>query len=464
MLTQLFVTQRARATLMLPTLCCFLLGAVISGPLADWRARAPRHALPRWRWRIVLWGRGMETAGLAGLALALALAPPTLGLVLPYAMVSAFMKTALRSTRIAFSVDLLERTSESGAHVDRSGRHSPSGADAEHLDERGRPLVQKIHLGTLTAGTALTLALAHLAALLVGGQVLAIVGQAVWWLFLADVITNVAFGVLVWRYCAPPVAADAAELEPRQQRARSSSPTGAGSVIARFFQSHAEGLQFLAAPAQQPLLALLAGSFLVEVITEAYDDGMIVKHVLGGSDDALRYAELGSSLVALVTSALLPMVLRRLASIGRIFCVTMSLDALCISSAGLIAAAREPAAIAPFMAVLALDQTLTRASTSLTEVAQNSLSSAGLRGRIAGTYALIVIVGDMASQGLAVAAEERWGIPGLLCRAGLLQLMLVVAIIAWSRRALWRFGLALPAAAASRAGGGARGAPIGADQ
>jgi hypothetical protein len=423
LMTNLFVTQRARATLMLPTLLCFLVGALISGPLADWAARSATLTLARWRWMVVLWGRGIETALLAGLALQLAFEPPTITSVLPYAMVSAFMKTALRSTRIAFSVDLLERSEPA---------RSLNGSCLD--DERGQPLRYKIHLGTFTAASTLLSTLASLVGLIIGGQVLTMVGGRLWLPFAGDVLSNLVFCFLLWRRCAPAPGLAAPGRAPHRAQV-------SASILGRFWRSHAEGLRFLAAPAQRPLLALLVGAWLVEIVNEAYDGKMITKHVLLGTDDAVRYAELGWTLVALVGSALLPVVLRRMASVGRIFLVTMSLDALCIAGAGVVAAERAPRAILPFVAVLSLDHSLTLASTALTDVAQNSVSSAALRGRIAGTYALIVIAGAMAAEALAVTAEERWGLPGLLLRAGVFQAAVVALLCAWGGRRLWRYGL-----------------------
>jgi hypothetical protein len=421
--TNLFVTQRARATLMLPMLSCFLVGALISGPLADWAARSPTSTLARWRWTVVLWGRGIETVLLAGLALQLAFEPPTITGVLPYAMVSAFMKTALRSTRIAFSVDLLEK-SEPARALDGSCLE----------DERGQPLRYKVHLGVFTAASSLLSTLATLVGLIIGGQVLTAVGGRLWLPFAGDVLSNLAFCFLLWRRCAPAEGVAAPGPAPLSVQVPA-------SILRRFWRSHAEGMRFLVAPTQRPLLALLGGAWLVEVVNEAYDGKMITKHVLLGTDDAVRYAELGWTLVALVGSALLPIVLRRMASVGRIFLVTMSLDALCIAGAGVVAAEQAPRAILPFVAVLSLDHSLTLASTALTDVAQNSISSAALRGRIAGTFALLVIVGAMVAEALAVTAEERWGLPGLLLRAGVFQGAVVGLLWGWGGRRLWRYGL-----------------------
>jgi hypothetical protein len=423
LMTTLFENQRARASLMVPALFCFLMGAIISGPLADWLSRAGPERLAHWRWKVVLWGRCIETALLAGLALGLAGGPPTIARVLPYFMVSAFMKTALRSTRIAFSIDLLERSQRT---LDEHGRPA--------RDERGLPLSFKAHLGTFTAASALISTLATLTGLLLGGQLLSALGGRIWVPFAADVLTNLVFVWLVWRRCTPaPVASTSLPPE--------SVPSAPRSAFTRFWQSHAEGLRFLRQPERRPLLGLLVGALLVEVITEAYDGKMITKHVLGGTDDAVRYAELGWTLVAVASSALLPLIFRRAASLGRIFFVTLSVDALCIAGAGWVAAQRGPHAIVPLVIVLSLDRTLTLASTSLVDVAQNSASSAAMRGRIAGSYALVVILGDIASQALAVSAEERWGTHGLLWCAGAFQAAVVALLAITGGRRLWRYGL-----------------------
>ncbi len=107
MMTNLATTQRARASLMLPTLLCFLISTLVSGPLADWSLRTMRGGLARWRWTVVLTGRAIETTLLGVIVVRLSMWPPTIATVLPYVMVTAFMKAALRPTRMAFSVDML---------------------------------------------------------------------------------------------------------------------------------------------------------------------------------------------------------------------------------------------------------------------------------------------------------------------------------------------------------------------
>jgi hypothetical protein len=152
--------------------------------------------------------------------------------------------------------------------------------------------------------------------------------------------------------------------------------------------------------------------------------------------------------VAILGAALLPLVVRRVASLGKIFLVTMLVDGLVIAAAGQVAGAAAATAVLPFAAILCLDQSLTLASTTLTEVAQNSVSSAAMRGRIAGTYAIFVIVGDMMSEGLATLAEARWGIPGLILRLGFVQVALMAILALVGGRRLWSFGLHVEAAKA----------------
>jgi hypothetical protein len=422
MKTNLVVTQQARAMLMLPTLVCFLLGTLVSGPLADWMARASAARLAEWRWKVVLAGRVVETGILGFLVFMLASGPPTIPRVLPYIMVSAFMKTGLRATRIAFSVDLLQEESTSR---DRHG--------AELSDERGAPLRYKTHLVTFSSVTSLLSTLAVLAGLLLGGVVMEKTGGRTWILFAFDVLTNLGFIAALYLGCRPRADQDSLEI--------ANLPAAPEGRLRHFGRSLADGFRFLAKPAQRPLVALLAGMWLVEVITESYNSEMVIKHVLQGSDDSVRYAALASCVVAAVGAALLPLVVHRVGSLGKIFLVTMLVDGLVIAAAGRVAGAAAASAIVPFAAILCVDQSLTLTSTTLADVAQNSVSSAAMRGRIAGTYAIFVIVGDMMSEGLAALAEERWGIPGLIVRAGLLQVGLVSLIALVGGRRLWSFGL-----------------------
>jgi hypothetical protein len=209
-----------------------------------------------------------------------------------------------------------------------------------------------------------------------------------------------------------------------------------------FFRQLGQGVRFLARRDQRPLALLLVGTALVELVTESYDGKMMVKHVLHGSDDAVRYAEIVWSVVAVLGVLAVPVLVRAKGKLAKVFVALMLLDGLVIAFAGKIAGAEASSRVVPFVAVLALDHALTQASTTLAELAQASSSSAGMRGRIAGTYALFVIVGDMIVEGLASSAAEAMGLPAMLVRVGLLQVGVVAVLVAFGGRRLLAFGLA----------------------
>lgn len=440
--TGLFTDQRERAKLMLPTLVCFLAGTVVAGPLADWFASSSAAQLAHWRWRVVVWARAVETVFLTVLVVAIAGGAPSIGRVLPYMMVSAFMKTALRPTRQCFEVDLLRR------------EETQLGADGRTLlDERGAARRYKTHLlsfGALTWGLR---SAAALAGLVVGGHILAAVHGVYWPLFAFDVATNIGFIAVLALRCHP-------SLEPKEiglSHLFGALPTAAGElgdtlkgerlapgVLRRFGESLRDGARFLARRDQRPLVALLAGCWLVEVVTEAYDGKMIVRHVLGGSDTALRHAEIGWQLVAVLGTLALPALTRKVGSLGKIFLITMVVDGAVIALAGRFAHLGVAGAVLPFASLLAVDKSLTLVSSTLAELAQNSASSAALRGRIAAFYAFVVLVGDMGAEIVATAVSEAIGIPAMLVRIGLVQVGLVLLIALAGGRELWRFGLRTP--------------------
>jgi hypothetical protein len=440
LMTNLFTTQRARASLVLPTLVAFLLGTIVSGPIADWAGRESLARLARWRWRIVVWARLAETAMVGVLLLGLAAGTPTVSRMLPFMVLMAFSKPAFHPTRNAFAVDLL--------------RHeSPQiGADGRPLlDERGRPLTYKTHLLTMSSLIGGLAAAATLAGLLLGGRILALAGGSYAPMFLVQGLMHLGFVAIVFRYCHPSESAAGVRLRDLVVDRR--TPTEAagagdsaprlsmGGTFAHFGRSLWDGARFLAARPQRPLLMLLAGAALVEFVTESYDGKMIVKHLLHGDDELLRHAELSWSVVAVMGTLAIPALARSVDRIGRVFLFTMLVDGLAIALAGHLAEAQNAGAIVPFVVVIGIDHALTLASNALTELAQNSASSAAMRGRIAGTYAFVVIVGDMLVEGLATAAAERFGIPSMVVRVGVLQVIVVVVLAAWGGRSLWRFGL-----------------------
>jgi hypothetical protein len=439
LMTNLFTSQRARASLMLPTLACFLTGTVVSGPLADWAKRSSLAHLARWRWRLVLWASLVDAAMLAVLLVEVSVGEPTIPRLLPYAMATAFTKTAFRPTRLAFSVDLLSRDT---VQTDARG--------SARLDERGEPLRMKTHLLTMTSLIGTLSAASTFAGLVLGRRILGLAAGRYAPLFFAHGVMSVLFIAVVFLFCHPSRGFRTARLSDLvrddhdhgpQAAEVAVSPLSLRSGFREFLVSLRDGVRFLVASEQRPLLILLIGALMVELVTESYDGKMIVKHVLGGSDESVRHAELAWSAVGMVGVAAVPALSRALGSIGRIFLVTMLLDGLSIAGAGHIAGLAGGAAIVPFTVVLGVDHTLTLISVSLTDLATNSASSARMRGRIAGTFTLACILGDIFVEGAATSASEAIGIPAMLVRVGLLQVVIVIFLAMWGGGRLWRFGL-----------------------
>ena len=434
LMTNLFTTQRERAKLMLPSLVCFLLGAIVSGPLADWAARYSLARLARWRWRLVVWARVAQAAMLVMLAIQLRAGPPTVLTVMPFFLLAAFTKTGMRATRQAFAVDLLSRES---TELDADGRPLQ--------DERGEPLLFKTHLLPMTSLIGTLEAAATLGGLVIGGKVMELAAGRYGPLFVANGVSHVVSAGVVLFFCHPTRPAREVgarelftEVDPPEGTVEGLSPWAA---FGYFGTSLRDGVRFLVQTKQRELLILLIGAFIVEIVSESYDGKMILKHVLHGSDDAVRHAEIIWSVAGVLGVALLPALARRLGSIGRIFVATMLVDGLVMVAAGTIAGAGVTTAILPFACAMTADHTLTVASTSLTELAQNSASSAAMRGRIAATFAFFVIIGDMVVEGVATPVSESIGIPAMLARVGALQVVLVLLLAAWGGKRLWRFGL-----------------------
>ena len=64
-----------------------------------------------------------------------------------------------------------------------------------------------------------------------------------------------------------------------------------------------------------------------------------------------------------------------------------------------------------------------------------------MRGRIAGTYAFVAIIGDMIVEGVATPLSESLGIPRMLVCVGFVQVAVVVVLGIIGGRRLLRFGL-----------------------
>ena len=396
MQTDLMHDQRERAKLVVPVLLVMVIGTLAAGPIADFARRWSAALLPRWRRDVLLVARGVETFALAGVVVVIASGPVTIARILPYALVSGFLKTALRPTRIALAVDLLD-------HEEIE----------EGVDERGEPRRRKTFLPTFAALTSQLSSGAVLLGLLLGGKMMTLAHGRVWALLAFDVITNVVFLAIV---ATVPVPARAA---------RACTPE---APVRRF-----ELVRFLAARPQRPLVALLLGAWMIEFVNELYDGKMIVRHALGGSTDAVRWSEIAWSLAAVAALATLPAILARV-RLGVAFTIAMLADGLVIGVAGAFASRGSPAAIAPFALAIGADRALTAVAATLVDVAQASATSTAMRGRLAGAWQLWVIVTCIFAEGAATAAADSWGIGPMMRVAGFAQVAAIAALAFFALR------------------------------
>jgi hypothetical protein len=130
--------------------------------------------------------RLVETTMIGALLVELRSGTPTVARILPFAILTAFTKTAFRPTRNAFSVDLLSRAT---VQTDADGRPLK--------DERGRPLEWKTHLFAMTSLIGTLAAAATLVGLLLGGQILDLAGHRYAPLFAAQALMHLLFvGIL----------------------------------------------------------------------------------------------------------------------------------------------------------------------------------------------------------------------------------------------------------------------------
>lgn len=413
-----FVDQRTRASLVIPTLVSSLAGTLVAGPLADWRAN--KGDLARWRWKLVLGARLVETLALCTLLPALATKSPTVGALLPYFVVSSFLKMSVGSTRVALEVDLLQRAE---VQTDEDGKVL--------RDERGEPLLYKVHLLSLGAMLSAVQGVAAMGGLLLGGRIIALAGGRYWPLFAFDVVTNLGFLTIVFSFCRPD-GDDA-------PRASVSPPDGGFAVaVHRFFRSLREVFAFISAQPQRPLLWVMACAWMIELFGEFYDDKMILKHIMGASDDGLWRAEVVWTLASFVPSLLLPILSRRLAGLGKLFIFCLLFDGAVIVAAGGFASTGG-SVIVPFAAALALDRSLTTTSKTLASLVQNSASSPAMRGRLAAAFGLVVLTTNILVQSGATVVAERVGIPRMIMIVGVCQIAVMLGIALAGR--LWSFGL-----------------------
>jgi hypothetical protein len=262
-------------------------------------------------------------------------------------------------------------------------------------------------LPTFAALTSQLSAGAVLLGLALGDKMMSLAAGRVWALFAFDVLTNIVFLAVLTRVPVP---------EARTRDVHRAAP-------ARRF----ELLRFLGARPQRPLVALLFGAWLIEFVDELYDGKMIVRHMLGGSADAVRFSEIAWTLAALAALAALPAILARV-RLGVAFTAAMLADGVFIMAAGAFAARGSPSAIAPFALVIGADRALTALASTMTEIAQASATSSEMRGRLNGAWQLWVIVTCIFAQGAATAAESTIGIGGMMRVAGLAQVAMIAGL------------------------------------
>lgn len=427
-MAQVFVDQRTRASLVIPTLLSSLAGTIVAGPLADWQGRrGGLRTLAVWRWQLVIVARVFETVALATLVPALARGAPTVAGLLPYFMISSFLKMALGSTRVALEVDLL-RAEQVQTNDDGSVR----------LDERGEPLVYKVNLLTLTSLLAAVNGLAAMGGLLLGNRIIALTGGRYWPLFAFDVATNSAFVVVLFVFCHP--TASRPSLRAFFTRAERRGPaSGVAETARELVESFREVFRFLFAEGQRVLLWVLVAAWLIELFGEFYDDKMILKQLLGASNSELWRAEIVWSVAAVLPSLVLPALSRRVGRLGRLLVVALVVDGVVIATAGHLSSI--PTSLVPFSAALALDRGLTVSSKTLVALVQNSASSAAIRGRLAAVFGILVLASNVVVQSVATVAAEAVGIPRMVMLVGVAQITLVGAVALAGGGRLWRFGL-----------------------
>lgn len=391
--TDMMKDQHARAAIVVPVLFVMILGTLTAGPLADWARRWSASALPRWRRNVLVVARVVETVVLGALVVLIASGPLTIARILPYALVSGFLKTALRPTRMALEVDMLEcEEPEDG------------------LDETGAPRTRKTHLPSFAALTSQCSSAAVLAGLLLGGQLMRAASGRAWILFAFDVLTNVAYLAILASVRVP------------KENVRIRTIASFTSIPKRF-----EVVRFLFARPQRWLVALLGGAWIIEFMDELYDGRMIVRHLLGGTAEAVRHAEIAWTVASMLALGLLPALLRRV-PLRVAFTAAMLVDGAVMAFAGVVVTRGGLTAIVPFVLLLGADRALTGLSGTMAQLAQASAASTSMRGRLNGAWQLWVIVTCIVAEGAATAASDAWGIGPMLRAAGVAQILGVVLL------------------------------------
>ena len=135
----------------------------------------------------------------------------------------------------------------------------------------------------------------------------------------------------------------------------------------------------------------------------------------------------------------LPALSRRVAKLGKLLVVTLIIDGVIIAVAGQFATAAMM--LIPFTVALALDRGLTVSSKTLIALIQNSASSAAMRGRLAATFGIVVLLSNIFVQSVATVIARRVGIPTMMTLVGIAMVLFVASVAFFGGPRLWRFGL-----------------------
>jgi len=395
-MTRIYATQDARAQVMTPMIVCLILGTVLGGPLADSLSRN-KALLPRRRWGVVLVVRALETIALGYLAWQISRGALTVKTVIPYAIVSGLLKALVRPTRQALEADIL------------------AVREWVSIGVAGKDLAVKVHLAPSMSLRELSGTVAGIAGLAAGGMLLSIVGDRLWILFAFDILTNVVFIVLVFRFCRP------AEYCENEFRA---------SSILRW-----RDVSSLISPRMMVAAGL---GLLVGMVNEAYDGKMILMHVLHVRDEMIRLSELGWQVASISAILLLSYFGSADQVFSKAFPLLVALDGVVIVLAGIAAASGLPLA---FAGVLWIDRFVTVLALYVPILVILDGTAVEKRGTALAAYTLCTLFGSLGAQQGAARLTRSFSVPQMMLGIGAFQAGIALAVlpvynsIAASRRA-----------------------------
>lgn len=414
-MTRLYTDQGVRASVMTPMLACLLVGTLLGAPLADSYVRFPwRVAMQRWRISLVI--RILETIALTYLTITIAAGRPTIASILPYVLVSSVLKALMRPTRQAFEVDLL-RVRKFSAPIE--GHEVP--------DNRRKPLI--VHLPSFLSFKELSGTLAGLGGLAAGGLLVALVSGKLWALFAVDVATNMVFVAILFCYCKPAIEAEGDKKSEHNAEFGGVKMGRTRSGTARPLSLIREIRDFVLAEESRPILYASFCGWLVAFFSEAYDGKMIVKHIMQGSDNAVRVSELLWQSIGAAALLMLPALSRRVSFSTSMLVVFAAVDGVVFLLAGSVAAQQLADRIPVFVGLLALDGFFVVACGWMVILIQAQYAPVQLRGRIMGIYIFVVLLGNLMMQQIATFVARAVTIPRMMSVFGAVQL--IIATLIW---------------------------------